>query len=443
LAGGEKVRRWLDARSLADWRLFKETPLFRSLTADGRLVRTEEVPAALPAPWAACLEHERIPFISYPYEWTFGMLRDAALFQLELVDRALDDGLSLRDATPYNVQWRGARPVFIDVPSFSRRTEGEPWTGYRQFCRLFLFPLLLEAHRGQPLQPLLRSRLEGPSAAETAALFSLRDAFRPGVLLDVLLQARFESRHEKEPVDARREIAAAGFRPEFIRRNVRRLRGVVESLRLPPAPSAWSGYTQERTYSPDDVARKKAFVKAAVHARPRRLAWDLGCNTGEFSKIAAENAALTVAMDADPAVVDALYRERRDANDRTILPLVMNVADPSPAQGWRGRERGSLEDRGRPDLVLALALVHHLSITAHVPLAEVADWFRSLGADLVVEFVGREDPMTRRLLQNKEDIYGDYSRENFERELAKGFAVKETLDLCGGTRRLYHAAPRA
>ncbi len=414
------------------------------MTEDGRLVRTEEVPEDLPpGPWAACLEHEKIPFISYPYEWSFDMLKDAALFQLELVDRALLEDMDLRDASPYNIQWKGVREVFIDIPSFARRRAGEPWVGYRQFCRMFLFPLLLQARRGQPSQALLRSRPEGPSAEETSALFSAWNALSPGVFVDVFLQAWFEKKHAGDRVRARQEIAQAGFRPEFIRRNVRRLRKIVEGLRWEVPRSPWSSYARERSYSPEDAARKSAFVEAAVGRRPRKLAWDLGCNAGEFSLIAARGAERVLALDADAWVVNTLYSGLRSGDPASrILPLVMDVTDPSPAQGWRGRERASLEERGRPDLVLALALVHHLSLTAHVPLPEIIAWFRSLGADLVVEFIDKEDPMAKRLLQNKEDIYGDYGREAFERELGSLFEVKETLDLTGGTRRLYHAVPR-
>jgi hypothetical protein len=236
-SGGE-VLRALSERGLADWEALSETTLFPEKVADGSLVATERVAAPLDVPpeldgaVAAVLRHERVPFVSYPYEWPFGMLRDAALLELDLLLAALDEGLVLKDASPYNVQWRGTKPVFVDVGSFERLREGEPWAGYRQFCTLVLYPLLLQAYKGVPFQPWLRGSLEGIEPAQMRALLGFRDRFRRGVLTNVVLHAKLESRYADREVKT--DLKKAGFRAELIRANARKLRRLVERLEWSP-----------------------------------------------------------------------------------------------------------------------------------------------------------------------------------------------------------------
>ena len=442
--------RALSEQGLADWQALVASDLFRRSVAEGKLVATEPIPYddGLPAElrgagYGAVLAHERVPFVSYPYEWPFGMLRDAALLQLELLLGALDEGLMLKDATPYNVQWRGARPLFVDVGSFERLQAGEPWAGYRQFCMLFLYPLLLQAYRGVPFQPWLRGSLEGISPTECRSLLSARDRFRRGVLAHVVLHARLESRYGDRRRDVKGELRAAGFHEGLIRANVRRLEKLVRRLRWEPGRSAWSDYAEESPYTEADAAAKEAFVREAVAGRRRRLAWDLGCNDGRYTRIAAEGAEYTVALDADAAVVEELYGTLRGEGSATILPLVADVADPSPGLGWRGLERIRLEDRGRPDLTLCLALLHHVVISANIPVAAFLDWLASLRTELVIELPTREDPMVWRLLAAKgPDANPDYGTETFERALSENWEVARREVLPSGTRILYRAAPR-
>jgi ribosomal protein L11 methylase PrmA len=390
------------------------------------------------------LRHERIPFVSYPYEWSFSMLKDAALLQLELLQMALEHRLILKDATPYNVQYVGARPVFIDVGSFERLHEEELWVGYRQFCMLYLFPLLLQAHKGADLQPLLRGSLDGIQPGQMRALISLRDRFRRGYLTHVVLQARLE---RKAATPGGPGITAALKRPglgtQLIGTNVRKMRRLVNRLDWNPTSGTWLGYATQNTYSEEDSARKDGFVRAVCADRRPRLVWDLGCNNGRHARIAAEYAECIVALDADPGPVEVLYRSLRDEGRSDILPLTMNLTDPSPGLGWRGRERKSLLDRGQPDLVLALALVHHLAIGGNVPLTEVVDWLAEMGAAVVVEFPTRADPMVQALLARKPRTpHVDYDRASFERGLAAAFDVRRTEELASGTRVLYFATPR-
>jgi ribosomal protein L11 methylase PrmA len=439
-----RILRLLSERGLAEWRVFSASPLFGELVDEGKLVGTREAEdVALPGA-AGVLEHDVVPFVSYPYEWSFGMLRDAALLQLELVRRAVEAGLMLKDATPYNVQFRGARPVFVDVGSFEPLREGEPWAGYRQFCMLFLYPLLLEAWKGVPFQPWLRGSIDGIMPQELRSLLSFRDRFRRGALTHVVLHARLERSYEERDADLKRELKAAGFRKELILANVRKLEKLVGGLTRHGGESAWSGYGPTTTYSDEDAERKARFVAEAVAAERPRAVWDLGANEGRHARIAAETAEHVVAVDADEVVVDRLYEALKAEGAGTILPLTMNLADPSPGLGWRGLERRPLSARGTPDLALCLALVHHLSISGNVPVAEVVEWLRSLGASVVVEFPTPDDPMVARLLRRKrEHDHPDYRRDWFERCLGERFDVARTEELASGSRILYLARPRS
>jgi hypothetical protein len=437
------VLRALSEEGLADWVALSESKLFEEAVAEGKLVATSRVDGASIAVAAAVLEHERIPFVSYPYEWTFAMLRDAALLQLELLRRALAEDLTLKDASSYNVQWRGARPVFIDVGSFERLRPGEPWAGYRQFCMLYLNPLVLQAHKGVDFRPWLRGSLAGITPVEARRLLSLRDLFRRGVLTNVALHARLERKHQDSGRDVKDELRGAGFRKELILANVRRLEKLVRGLEWQPGSSAWSGYRATTSYDEADAARKEAFVREVVHARDWNLVWDIGCNEGRYSRIAAENARYVVALDGDGAVVDRLYRALAAEGESTILPLVADVTDPSPALGWHGLERHTLEARGRPELTLCLAVLHHVAIGGNVPVPEFLAWLAELGTAVVIEFPTRDDPRVASLLQRKKaGAHPDYDREPFERALAERFDVERAEQLSSGTRLLYYATPR-
>jgi hypothetical protein len=450
----DAVYRVLSGTGADDWRALANSSLLEQLTSRGSLIGTEEVGQAALGEAAAevlteapeaVLRHERVPFVSYPYEWTFGMLRDAAALTLDLELAALEEGLTLKDATPYNVQFRGSSPVFIDVGSFERLREGEPWAGYRQFCMLFLYPLLLQAYKDIPFQPWLRGAIDGITPSEAARLFTLRDRLRRGVLTHVALHARLERRYEdREGGEIKEELKQAKFKTELIKANLQRLRKLVSRLSWKAGDTAWTSYRQDCTYSDADAERKAAFVREAAASVGAGLAWDMGCNDGAYSRIAAEHCDYVVAFDFDHATVEALYRSLSSEDGSRILPLVANLADPSPGLGWRGLERRPLEDRGAPDLVLALALIHHISITANVPVAEFLDWLRELDATVVIEFPKRDDLMVRRLLSGKrEGSNADYELQIFERLLAERFDVERSEPLSSGERVLYLARPRA
>ena len=385
---GDAVWRGLSEAGLADFEAYAATDAYRAAQADGRLVATTAVPVA-DAPiddgWAGALRHERLRVLTYPYEWTFSMLRDAALLQLDLSRAALAEGVLTKDATSYNVQFDGSRPVFIDLGSFERLVPGEPWAGYRQFCELFLNPLYLQAVADIPFQPWLRGSLNGISPTHAAEALGGRKRFRRDLLTHVRLHARAESRYADADASAGRRAGRA---------EAGRLRA--QDHRRPdgqPAARPWSASSGRPPRRPGRATAPGATTPTAT-STPRRTSsrappapstrrW---CSTSAPTTAASPawpssaGASLAVAVDGDHLVVDHLYRQLRAEGEQRILPLVLDLADPSPALGWRPRERPSFVDRVRPDLVLCLAVIHHLALTNTVPFDEIVAFLHDFGA---------------------------------------------------------------
>ena len=440
------VYRCLSPRALGDWQRLAGSDFYARYAADRRVIPTRQItgPETLPpldGRWAAVLEHERVPVVSYPYEWSFGMLKDAALLQLDLTRAALDEDMTLKDATAFNVQWLGAQPTFIDIGSFTAYAAGEPWAGYRQFCESFFYPLLLQAYRGVPFHPWLRGSLEGITAEQCNALLSGRDLLRRGVLAHVYLQAKAQARYDDTPGNVRQELRAAGFGAALIKHNIERLRRTVERLRWDVGRSTWSEYQREHSYDDADLRRKTEFVERVLASRRWPLVWDIGCNIGNYSRMAAGHAEYVLALDADHLVVERLYQALKADGPANVLPVLADLADPSPGLGWRGRERLPLGDRGRPALILCLALIHHLVIGRNIPLDDFVAWLAQFGGELVLEFVGPEDPMVERLLRNRQDQEFEYSAEAVGAALERHFGAVTHETLASGTRTLYHCRP--
>ncbi len=439
----DRVFRTLSPQALANWRQLERMRFFAEHQAARRIVGTRLADEMAHEDAAGVLEHERLPFISYPYEWTFGMLKDAALLHLALMRDALAEEMILKDSSPYNVQWVGGQPVHIDIPSFEALRPGDPWVGYRQFCELFLYPLMLQAYKGVSFRPWLRGRIDGIPAEEMQRLMSARDLLRPGVLMHVAAQNALQRRCSGGSRNVRGALAEAGFAKGLIENNVNKLTTLVGKLTLPQDRTEWSDYDQTHSYEAADFERKAAFVRSAAASRRWRLAWDLGCNTGTFSRIIEPHADQVVALDGDPLAIERFYqREKAEGGSRALLPLVVNVADASPNQGWLGAERKGLAERGQPQLTLCLALVHHIVITANIPLDAFIGWLADLGTSLVIEFVGRDDEMVQVLLANREDQYWDYHHDTFRTLLSARYEIQDDQPLKGGKRHIYFAHPK-
>jgi hypothetical protein len=460
-ASSPRVLRSLSEAGLQDWSCVAGSKLWKRAEADGDVVDTrllDDFESRRASTETGChdaagwLEHSRLPWISYPYEWSHGMLRDAALLQLDLLLEGLDEGLILRDGTPYNVQFAGTRPVLMDVLSLGPFVARSLWPGYRQFCETQLFPLLLSAHRGIDFRPWLRGSLAGISASDCHRVLGWSGWFRRGVFAHVALQDWLSRKAEASPgkkgadaAGARQSTSASEGRADanalaIVRNNAHGLRSLVAGLRARNAGSVWRDYDATREhYSTDDRERKDRFIAKVFDAGRRPLVWDLGCNTGRFSRMAARTADCVVAYDSDPTCVDHLYESLKKDGDRRVIPLVANLADTAGGLGWRGTERRSMYDRGRPATVLALAVIHHLVFGEGLPLVEVVDWLGSLADELVVEFVGPLDPMVLKLRARRDVHHPGYDEATFLSELGRTHRVVARESLCGGHRLLVHA----
>ena len=416
--------RQIDEPAIADWEAFLASGLADRLVRDGRLIGHAEASLDLAAtPDArAVIRPDPIDFVSYPYEWTFGELQDAALLTLDVQLAALDAGWTLRDATAYNVQFRDGRPILIDSLSFAPLEDGAPWIAYRQFCEHFLAPLALMARRDVRLARLLRADPDGVPLDLAAALLPWRTRLNLGLLSHVHLHARAQRRHADD------DAAEESVRKVRIDRGrlvglVGNLRSTVAGLRWNPAGTEWSDYADHTSYADAATAAKVRLVGELLDETGAKSTWDLGANTGRYSRVAADGGRRVLAFDIDPAAAERNYRQLREEKRGDILPLVMDLANPSPGIGWAGRERRSLLERAGPDAILALALVHHIAISRNVPLPMVLDLFASLAPWAVVEFVPKEDSMVRHLLATREDVFPDYTLDGFRAATAGRFEI--------------------
>ncbi len=439
---GDRVFRTVTEAAAAEYEFVRDTGLLAALVEAGLALPAAPVGAEVLGPAAAgarhVLEQPKLAFISYPYEWPFEALKAAALAHLEVQLTALDQGVTLTDASAYNMQFDGPRPVFIDCLSFRRYRDGEFWTGHRQFCEQFLNPLLLRALVGVPHNGWYRGTQEGITAAELDRLLPLRRKLSWRVLTHVSLQSALQRAGDKDGAEAVARTARGRRLPRAAyRRMLERLHAWIARLR--PADrgrTQWADYAASHNYDAQEAAAKKAFVAGFASEVKPRLLWDLGCNTGDYAKTALEaGAARAVGFDLDHGALDAAFLRAR-AEDLAFLPLLMDAANPSPNQGWAERERRGLRERAPADAVLALAFVHHLAIGRNVPLAEIATWLAELAPAGVVEFVPKSDPMVRRLLALREDIFADYGEETFVAALEKRARIVASETVTASGRRL-------
>jgi hypothetical protein len=436
---GDTLYRQINESHRAHYSRLLDSGLYDELVEDGLLIPHQEVDAKPARPDGAykVIQPEPITFVSYPYEWCFGQLKDAALLTLRAQRKALDRGLSLQDASAYNVQWRGGRPVLIDTLSFVTYEEGRPWIAYRQFCQHFLAPLALMAYKDVRLGQLARVYIDGVPLDLAASLLSMRARSRASLAMHIFAHARSQRRHADSEVGPG-TASEKSFSQRAFAGLIESLETAVRRLEWTPPQSEWSGYYEEgASYSEESAQHKEGLVRELLRLASPKTVWDLGANVGHYSRIAAEAGAATVSFDIDAACVEANYRRVVKENERDVLPLLLDLTNPSPSLGWAHEERHSLLQRGPADAVMALALIHHLAVANNVPLDRAASYLGDLGEWLIIEFVPKDDPMVQRLLASREDIFADYTREGFERAFSTRFSIERTDELSDSGRVLY------
>lgn len=415
-----RVYRTINPIALNDFETVLATGLLDELAADSMLVAWSDAPSADLGPLetkpARVLELDKLDFVSYPYEWPFHALKRAALLHLDVHLRALAKGVTLSDASAYNVQFRGPNPVFIDHLSFKPYQAGALWHGHRQFCDQFLNPLLLSAKTGVSFRPWYRGALEGISAVELSALLPWPCRMSLQILAHVYAVARLEKSSKRLDQSGALEAVKKGALPEGAFRNMLiGLRDLIGGLQpKETGAEVWSGYANAHSYGDAEAARKKQFVAAFAEAVKPKILWDVGCNTGDYSAAVLDaGAGLVIGLEPDASALEKAYLRAVD-EDLNFLPLYLDAVNPSPDQGWRQAERMGLAGRASADGVIALAVLHHMNIGRNVPLKDALGWLMGLAPTGIVEFVPKNDPMVKKMLAFRDDIFEDVTAASFD-----------------------------
>ncbi|MCK4360797.1 MAG: class I SAM-dependent methyltransferase [Bacteroidales bacterium] len=378
------------------------------------------------------IQPELVQFISYPYEWSFSQLKDAALTTLNIQKIAMEHGMSLKDSTAYNIQFWNGKPVLIDTLSFEKYKEGEPWVAYKQFCQHFLLPLVLMSYTDIRLSQLFRIYIDGIPLDLGAKLLPRKTRFKFSIFAHIHLHAKSQKKYEDKAIEKKSRISK--FKLLAL---IDSLETTVKNLKWNPKGTEWADYYDITNYSSDAFKCKKNYIEEFLKSINPASVWDLGANTGIFSRIASEKNIPTISFDVDPAAVEKNYQICKEKNETNILPLVLDLTNPSGGIGWANQERMSFIERGPVDTVFALALIHHLAISNNLPLINIAEFFSSICKFLIIEFVPKSDSQVKKLLLTREDIFDKYDKENFEKDFDNYFNIRKYLKIEGSERYLY------
>jgi ribosomal protein L11 methylase PrmA len=432
-----RIYRQINTAYKSDYEMLINSGLYAELAKAGFLISHMDATLELPTGAYKIIEPVEIPFISYPYEWCFDQLKDAALLTLAIQKKAFGRGMILKDASAFNVQFIGSKPIFIDTLSFEQYREEKPWAAYKQFCEHFLAPLALAAFKDIRLAQLARVHLDGIPLELAAKLLPLRAKTIPAIFFHIVLHARAQKSLSN------RNVATTANGQKFSRAAfaelIDNLETTVNNLTWRPEKTVWTDYGGETCESYDNAAleQKKSLVEKFVKSVGPKNTWDIGANSGTFSRIAANTGTYVVSIDSDPSVIEKNYLTAKTDRQNNLLPLLADITNPTPGIGWANAERDSLADRKKPNMVLALALIHHLAIAKNIPLATIACFFGDICDSLAIEFIPKEDRQVQRLLNCREDIFVDYNEKVFETEFDRYFKIREKIRLTDSKRTLY------
>jgi 2-polyprenyl-3-methyl-5-hydroxy-6-metoxy-1,4-benzoquinol methylase len=373
------------------------------------------------------LKPEKVQFISYPYEWCFSQLKDAALTTLKIQETALNYNMSLKDASAYNMQFVNGKPVFIDTLSFEIYKEGKPWVAYSQFCKHFLAPLSLIAYKNLELGKLLKEYIDGIPLNLTSSLLPFSKKSHFGLFMHIVMHAKaqkkFKAANIKENNKRISKNSSIGLN--------RSLKSTVSSIKLKHTGTTWNEYYENDTHSDIYFEDKKRLVAEFLDIANPSGVLDLGANTGLFTRLAAKKNINVISTDFDAMCVEKNYLLVKENHEKNILPLILDLTNPSPAIGWANLERQSFFNRGPFDMVMALALIHHLAIANNIPLQNIAEFFSKICNWLIIEFIPKDDPKVQVLLNSREDIFVNYTEEKFEEAFIKYFKIVKNKLLIG------------
>lgn len=435
-----EIYRSVFLNGVGDFEAVRDAGIYRRLIDAGLLAPYEEAGEIdfAPAGTVYCLHHPRLPFVSYPWEWSFSMLKEAALLHLDIMEELVPRGFWLRDASAFNVQYDGERLRLIDTLSIGLRVPNSPWVAYRQFCAHFLAPLAMAAYGDVRTLGLWRNYIDGYPLDLAVNMLPAWRRYLPGLFMHLTLHARFQDRADrKEDLGKGVTVRTPKVSDMGLMGILRSLRRVIMGIQWKRSSKIWEAYEDIRAYQAEDVAAKSEYVNKIIRRLRPEIVWDLGANIGEFSVIAAAGGAFVVSVEGDPACVEHLYQRVTHTKEiKHVLPLAMDLANPSPGLGWDSCERFSLKERGPSDLLLALALIHHLVFSSCVPLAGIAKWLAGLTKYALVEFVPPTDPMVGKLLQNRGTNHLPYDLNTFLSSFNRFFQEEDQKTLNNG-RILY------
>lgn len=432
----EHLYRQVNLAYQEDYDLLLSSGLYDKLVAIKLLIPHKEIDiqAADPSLNYKVIEPERVAFISYPYEWCFSEFKDAALATLRIQKFALKYGMSLKDASAYNIQFHRGRATLIDTLSFEKYEEGKPWVAYRQFCQHFLAPLSLMAYRDIRLGQLMRVHIDGVPLDLTSELLPLKTWLNPRLLMHIHAHAASQKRYANSTST---KTASLSFSKTSMLGLIDSLETGIKKLQWKFQSTEWSEYYDQTNYTDVGLDQKAQIISRYLEEIKPSALWDLGANTGHFSKLASQRGIPTIAFDFDPDAVEKGYLDNKARKDDNLLPLLLDLTNPSSSIGWHHRERMSLMERGPVDAIMALALIHHLAISNNVPLPQLADFFADAGKWLVIEFVPKSDSQVQKLLSSRKDIFPNYTRESFEAAFAERFSIREKIAVAESERHLY------
>lgn len=418
-----------------NYELMMSSGLYNKLVESNMMISHKEVDVSPfnPEKNYKVIQPELIPFISYPYEWCFSQLKDAALLTLEIQKKALDFNMSLKDCSAYNIQFKHGKPIFIDTLSFEKYDEGKPWKAYRQFCQHFLAPLSLMSYKDFRLNQLLRIYIDGIPLDLTAKLLPLKTLLSFSLASHIHAHAKTQKRYEKKKVN----LLKIKVSRKSLLGLIETLYSGIKKLNLGKVETEWGDYYSKTNYSEKSFQQKKEIISHMIDEIKPSIVWDLGANTGIFSRISSNKGINTISFDIDAIAVEKNYQQVLKNNETKILPLQIDLTNPSSDMGWNNNERSSLIKRGPSSLVLALALIHHLAISNNLPFYRIVEFFYDISNYLIIEFVPKTDSQVQRLLATREDIFDEYSKENFELNFKKYFKLLKSVKLENSERFLY------
>jgi hypothetical protein len=381
--------------------------------------------------WHLTLQPEPIPFISYPYEWCFDTLKDAALLTLEAAKEAMNFGMMLKDASAYNIQLYKGKPIFIDSLSFEQYDKQKPWVAYRQFCEHFFAPLALMHYLKKPFQNLFAAHVDGIPLPLAKAILPFKSKFNLHSYLHLHLHTSLATKKDLK-------MKASGtFSKQKMQNLLQSLENGVRSFSFSERSGVWSDYYEEAHQRNDYITAKKEVVKKWLAQIPLESLLDAGANEGEFSNLVLDETNYIISADFDHCAVNKLYNKTKQKGITHIYPLLVDFSKPSPALGVNNQERFSFLQRTKVDAVLALALIHHLTIGKNIPFDKITELFSSIGKWLILEFVPREDKKIQFMLEHKKDLYSWYSETEFVKSFGKKFAIVEKQTISNTGRTLY------